>query len=238
MNNTMMTINDLDGIEMSITIATSNHNPNFLNLNFLIENGIVPEEWSNGQENIYTDNTSQVVFDGKVNIVNYKSKINFIESIDFKSLSNVDSPTIALRYTNVLAKLIDINYLTIDINFKGYIIYPQYSDLPHRYIFETLVRPPIQDWTEVGSHNLQGSLSFFYSFTNRELKLSIDEAMLKTGKEMESPILLFTGNFNYNISSKNNHNLENKSVKDCREVLEWSNDLEIYQKIVNQLLRI
>jgi hypothetical protein len=226
--------NNLDGIELSIVVTTTDYNPKLLNLGFLIDNQIIPNQWQNGQQLICTDDLSQVIFNNTINIVSSKNRISFIEDIDYKTLSEINSPTIALHSTNALSKLIDINYLNIDINFKGYIVYPQSSDLPHRYIFETLVRPPIQEWMEVGDANVQGSLSFFYSLKEREFKFSIDEAILKTSQLKESPVLLFTGNFNYNIS-ENNSKLD---IKDCKAILRWFDDLETYQKTVDQFVHL
>lgn len=227
--------NNLDGIELLISITNSDYDPSILTSKFLINNKIVPEEWRDGQQIMCKSNISQVIFPEKINVISYRNKINFIENIDLQELSNIKSPTIALRYTDTLTNLIDINYFNVDVIFKGYLVYPQYSDLPHRYIFETLVRPPIKEWTEIDGANLQGSLSFFYSFTNREFKLNIDEAMLKTLQRKESPVLLFTGNFNYKISDKSS---KNPDKKNCRVILGWLNDLEIYQKIVNRLLHL
>lgn len=231
----MMKKNDLDGIELVITITNSDYDPTILTSNFLINNNIVPEEWINGQQVICESNVSQVLFHDRVNIISRRNRISFIESIDLKALNNIKAPTIALRYTDALTTLIDINYFSVDVTFKGYLVYPQYSDLPHKYIFETLIRPPIQDWTEIGGSNIQGSLSFFYSFINRELKLSIDEAMLKTSQGEESPVLLLTGNFNYKISDKSS---KNSGGENCKVIFGWLNDLEIYQKLVNRLLHL
>jgi hypothetical protein len=231
----MIKKNDLDGIELNITITSSDYDPTILTSHFLITNKIVPDKWIDGQQIICENNVSQVLFPDRVNIISRRNRISFIESIELEALSNVKSPTIALRYTDVLATLLDIKYLNVDVSFKGYIAYPQNSDLPHRYIFEKLIHPQIQQWTEIGGSNIQGSLSFFYSFTNRELKLSIDEAMLKTSQGEESSILLFTGHFSY---KSDNSLSKSPETENCKVIIGWLNDCEIYQKIVNRLLHL
>jgi hypothetical protein len=229
----MIKENNLDGIELNITITSSDYDPTVITSGFLLANKIVPEEWIDGQQVLCDNKISQVLFHNRVNVISRRNRISFIESIYLETLSNVKSPAIALRYTNVLARLIDIKYLNIDISFQGYLSYPQYSDAPHRYIFEKLINQQIQEWTEIGGSNMQGSLSLFYSFTNREFKLSIDEGILRTSQGEASSVLLFTGHFNYKMDDNLSKTQE---TENCKVVVGWLNDLEIYQKIVNRLL--
>jgi hypothetical protein len=122
---------------------------------------------------------------------------------------------IALRYTDILSALINISYFSVNIIFKGYVLFPQNSDLPHRYIFQKLIRPAVEEWTEITSSAPQAGVNLFYSLVDKELKLSIDEAMLKTLEQDKSPIILFTGNFNYII---NDENSIVQSMKNCQVI--------------------
>lgn len=225
----------LDQIELGIVITTSNHNPELLSLEFLKSRMIVPDNWKDGQQVLSEKKVSQVIFSDRVNIIAHTNRITFIENLDLKALSSTSSPTIALRYTDALPALIDINYFSVNIIFKGYILFPENSDLPHKYIFQKLVRPPIEEWTEINISSLQGSVNLFYSFIDKEFKLSIDEATLTTLGKNKSPILLFTGNFNYSISDQESIV---QNVKSCQVILDWFHNLEIYRKIVDRFLNL
>jgi hypothetical protein len=67
--------------ELAIVIATENHNPTILNLDFLKCSGIVEEDWQLSRSPICHSQASQIVFQNGISLASQPDRIIFAEAI-------------------------------------------------------------------------------------------------------------------------------------------------------------
>ena len=82
---------------------------------------------------------------------------------------------------------------------------------------------------------MQQELKFVYQFEHSHCTLTIDEGKLRQS-EMESlPIVIFSGNFTYQISDRELNNRA-KAIKEI--VANWQDDFEIFQNIISEFTQV
>jgi hypothetical protein len=73
-----------------------------------------------------------------------------------------------------------------------------------------------------------------YTFDDRRLNLTINEATLQTPDNKVSAIALFNGNFDYDVATTIAPAAHTQRIKQI--VSNWQRDLELYKEVVGQFM--
>ncbi|MEN9517421.1 MAG: hypothetical protein RLZZ381_9 [Cyanobacteriota bacterium] len=79
---------------------------------------------------------------------------------------------------------------------------------------------------------MKAGLNLVFDYEDKQLSLSINEAGLKLPDSAQAPIVLFSGNFNYDLSALE---LEQVLPKLNSAITNWQQDLDIYTEVVGKL---
>jgi hypothetical protein len=211
--------------ELVIVIAAKNLNPIVLTPEFLKYSGIVPAEWELARQPMCTQQGSQVTFTNGISIVAQPQRVMFAEAIDGKVAAEVAIPSIARKYVQTLPNL---DYQAIGLNPRGYVTFDSEPGAARKYISEKLLSAG--EWQEVGTAPVRATINLAYTLERGVFNLSVNEAALRQPDETLTPIILFSGNFSYEMASlSGNEKLESL----CQALNNWQADLETYQDIVN-----
>lgn len=211
--------------ELVIVIAAKNLSPTILNPDFLRYSGIVPENWEFQRQPIYSDRVAQVIFTNGISIVAEPQRVVFIEAIDNKATTEVAIPGIARKYVQTLP---NVEYQAMGLNPRGYVTFDKGQDAARKYLAETLLSPG--PWNEVGIRPTRATINYAYTLERGQFNLSVNEAALRQQDETTTPIVLFSGNFDYDIAG----NTGSEKLESLYQSLEnWQGDLETYINIVN-----
>lgn len=211
--------------ELVIVIAAKNHNPTILNPDFLKYSGIVPTDWELARQPIYTNRVAQVTFSNGISIVAEPQRVMFMEAIDGKTSASVAVPGIARKYVQTLP---NVEYQAMGLNPRGYATFDKQPDAARKYLSETLLSPGA--WQEVGNAPMRATVNYAYTLEWGQFTLSVNEAALQQSDETNTPIVLFSGNFSYDIA---NITGEEKLNSLYQALSNWEADLATYKDIVN-----
>lgn len=210
--------------ELGIIIAVNNHKPTVLTPEFLKHTGIVPTEWELACTPLCTNNLAQVTYTNGVNVVAEPSLIMFVEPILYKDLNSIQAPSVARKYLQTLP---NAEYKTVRIIFKGYVTFDRQQSC-NKYLTETLLNSGA--WQSIGNENVRPGLNLSYSLDSCQLVLSINESRLRTIDETILPIVMFNGNFSYDLTD-DTFALRLASMQQA--IANWQADLTTYKEIVN-----
>lgn len=213
--------------ELAIVIAT-NADSTLLNPSFLTGSGIVPTNWELARQPVVSQRASQIIYNNGVNLIAQPNRLTLLETLKTSEEQPIETPAIASRFVQTLPHL---DYQAVGINFRGYIPFPASPSDARDHLFKTLLASG--PWLSIDGAKVQAGLNFIYTFSNNRLNLSINEAALSLPSEQQVPIILFSGNFDYDLSEVNapERHLHLQSL-----IKNWRNDLEIYTSVVNQFL--
>ena len=181
--------------ELSITIAAKNLNPTILNLDFLKYSDLIPEDWELARSPVYTKGVVELIFKNGIGIITQSDRIIFIEALNTKNLDKIEIPKIACKCIEKLPKL---DYKAVGINPRGYVTYNS-NDEAHRYFHQKLLNSG--EWQNLGKAPVTASLQLSYNMEKGQFNLAINQGMLKLPENQSIPVILFSGNFNYEIAS-------------------------------------
>lgn len=210
--------------ELAIAITAKNLNPNIVNLDFLTYSNIISSEWELARQPIYTKNLTQLVFQSGVAIVAQPNRIVFAETIDTKDIQESQISKVAAKY---IEKLPNVEYKAVGINPKGFVTFAQ-SNGASNYLLNNLLASG--EWRELGQTPVKAAIQLAYTLESSQFNLTINEGLLKISEEKSVPAVLFSGNFDYKIST----NEPEARLKYLHQILQnWKSDLEIYKKLIN-----
>lgn len=211
--------------ELVIVIAAKNNNPTILTADFLKYSGIIPGDWELARQPVFTNSASQVVFTNGVSIVAETNRIIFIEQVADKSADSITIPQIARKYVETLP---NAEYQAVGLNPRGYASFEQSEDAARNYVSQTLLAPGA--WQEIGTTPVRATVNYIYTLERGQFNLSVNEAAMRQADESITPIVLFSGNFSYEIAS----NSKEEQLKNLYKALSnWQADLDTYADIVN-----
>lgn len=211
--------------ELVIVIAANNHNPTILNPDFLKYSGIARADWELARQPIYTNRVAQVIFTNGISVVAEPNRVMFFEAIDGKAAASVIIPGMAHKYVETLP---NIEYQAISHNPRGYAAFDSQQDAASKYIAETLLSPGA--WQEVGYEPVRTTLNFAYTLERGQFNLSVNSAALRQQDETTTPIVLFSGNFSYELVGDTGA----ERLQNLHQAIDnWQGDLETYKDIVN-----
>lgn len=210
--------------ELAIVVAVQNQNPHLFAEDFLKQTGIVPSEWNLAQEPVYTERVVQITFENGLRLIAEPSRVMFIERMGDKPLDLLQAGTVARTYVETL-KMAD--YQAVGINFRSHVAYDRPAAAAD-YI-KSLLAPG--GWLAYANGRVRPKLSFNYDLTNRLLSVSIDEAALEVDDRQSIPVVVFSGNFNYNISQQS---AVPKSIAIANIIGNWQQEFDEYHGLINE----
>ncbi len=215
--------------ELAIVVTAKNYDPSLLNPGFLKHSGVVPEDWQLSGQPVVTNRGSQIVFNNGVYVGAQPNRLMFVEALNNKEdQTNAEAPGLALRYTEILRNL---DYQAVGVNFRGYITCNNSTGEGNSYLFDSLIQPG--EWQNCGTEPVKAGLNLMFTYEDKQLHLSINEAALKLPESEQVPIILFSGNFDRNLAAE--------TAGERLEKLEsfingWQKDLEIYTDVVSKFI--
>lgn len=210
--------------ELAIAITAKNLNPNILNLDFLTYSNIISPEWKLARQPIYTKNFTQLVFQSGIVIVAQPDRIVFAETIETEDIQELQISKVAGNY---IEKLPNVEYKAVGINPKGFVTFTDLNGASN-YLLNHLLASG--EWREFGQKPVKAAIQLAYTLESSQFNLTINEGLLKVSADKSLPAVLFSGNFDYKISS----NKPETRLKDLHLILDnWKNNLETYKQLIN-----
>ena len=210
--------------EQVTAIAVENHSPTVLTPEFLNYSGIVKSEWKLARQPICTSSGSSVTYTNGVSIVAEPQRIMFACALTEQATTEVKGPEIARKYVQALPQ---VKYLAVGNNFRGYATFDDQKDAARKYISETLLSKG--SWQEVGTQPMRATLNLAYTLERGVFYLSVNEAILQQPDETTNPVVLFSGNFSYDIAASD----ETQKLASLHMAIDnWQKDLDTYKDII------
>jgi hypothetical protein len=179
--------------EVSIVIAAQ-QSPSMLREDLLKYSGIIPANWQLVSQPVIGEQLSQLAFDNGCSIAAQPDRLMFLEAIGDKEPEQVAIGDIARKYVETMKAAA---YQAVGVNFRSYVPYPTDHDAADKYICNQLLAPG--DWQTYGKEHVRAALNLLYTLERGQLNLSINSATIQQPEQEPLPILLFSGNFNYDI---------------------------------------
>lgn len=214
----------IDVQELALVLSAQRHNPAILSPEFLKCSGIIPADWELARPPINNPQVSQVLFRNGVGITAQADRVLFVEPIGAKAPQDVEVARIAQQYIQALPRA---EYQALGINVRGFVPFAQDAQAAHRYMANTLLAPGA--WQDFGQQPVTAALNLVYTLNGRQLFLSVNEAALQLPDEGITPIVLFSGNFEYRLTDASENVLP--YLQGCLN--RWQIDLETFKDLVN-----
>jgi hypothetical protein len=212
--------------ELAIVIAVNKIDPTLLTPEFLSMTQIVPADWEPIGQTVRSYEGSQITYQQGISIVAQPQRISFVELILNKELEAIEVPKIAKSLAKVLANL---EFVGVGVNFRGYLDFDGNEAAAQRFMFSHLLA--LGDWQNIGVAPVQAGLNLGYTFPDKRLNMTINEASIQPPEQPPTPIILFSGNFDYNLNAPENAQDLNK----LEQVLtNWQQDLNMYREVVEK----
>jgi hypothetical protein len=209
--------------ELGIVVAMQQPNPNLVTVEFLKLSGIVPLDWQLARQPLNNDRISQLLFINGVSIIAEPNRIMFGESIGDKDINTLTVASIAQKYLDVFRSA---QYSAIGINIRSYS--PQASALAAtQYINHQLLADG--SWQNYGIAPIQAALNLVYTLEGRQLNLEVAPAGMQFAEREITPVILFSGNFSYNLSTPE---VGNNLVSVSQVLTNWQIDLSAYCELI------
>lgn len=216
--------------ELAIVITAKNYDPSLLNPGFLKYSGIVSSDWELAKKPVINNRGAQIIFNNGVYIAAQPNRLMFVEALNSKEdVKAAEIPQLAHRYIEILRT---IEYQAVGINFRGYATCSNTTVEENNYLIDNFIQPG--EWQNCGTKPVKAGLNLAFDYGEKQLSLSINEAGLKLPDSEQAPIVLFSGNFNYDLSSEE---LSQVLPKLNSVITNWQQDLEIYAEVVDKLQR-
>jgi hypothetical protein len=156
--------------------------------------GIIPSDWQLSRQPVVSEQLSQLAFDNGCSIASQPDRLMFLEAIGDKAPEAVMIGDVARKYVETMKA---VSYQAVGINFRSYVPYPTDNDAADQYICSKLLAPG--DWQKYGKENVRAALNLLYTLERGQLNLSVNSASIQQPEQEALPILLFSGNFNYDV---------------------------------------
>ncbi len=215
--------------ELAIVIAVKELDPTLLTPEFLNYSQIVPADWTVVGQPVRSFQGSQVSFQSGVSVIAQPQRISFAELATNKPAAELEIPKLAAKFVDVLGNL---SYLGVGINLRGYIDFGADRRAAREFIFQNLLAPGA--WQQMGTAPVQAGINLSYTFDDRRLNLSINEAILEIPERPASAIVVFGGNFDYDVAGTIAPAAHTQRIKQV--VTNWQRDLQLYQQVVERFM--
>jgi hypothetical protein len=215
---------NLNTQEVSIVLAAQ-QSPAMLREDLLKYSGIIPNSWQLSRPPMNGEQLSQLVFDNGCSIAAQPDRIMFLETIGDKDPEQVTIGDVTRKYVETMKAA---DYQAVGINFRSYLSFGTDREAADRYISDKLLAAG--DWQKFGKENVKAALNLLYEVDRGQLTLSINSATIQQA-ETELPILLFTGNFNYEVQ---NLPPEKRIPTMAVTIDNWITDFDTFQDLLKE----
>ncbi len=210
-------------------IAVKEIDPTLITPEFLKYSQVVPADWEVAGQPLRNFQGSQVTFQNGVSVIAQPQRISFAELAAEKETDALISAQLAVKLVDVLPSL---NYVGVGINLRGYIDFGSDTRQARDFMFQNLLAPGA--WKQLGNAPVQAGINLGYTFDDRRLNLTINEATLQTPDGQTSSIALFNGNFDYDVATTIATAAHTQRIKQI--VSNWQRDFELYKEVVGQFM--
>jgi hypothetical protein len=215
--------------ELALVIAVKEIDPTLITPEFLKYSQVVPADWEVAGQPIRNFQGSQVTFQNGVSVIAQPQRISFAELAVDKEADALISAQLAVKLVDVLPSL---NYVGVGINLRGYIDFGSDTRQARDFMFQNLLAPGA--WKQLGNAPVQAGINLGYTFDDRRLNLTINEATLQTPDRQTNEIALFNGNFDYDVATTIAPAAHTQRIKQI--VSNWQRDFELYKEVVGQFM--
>ena len=211
--------------EFSIVVLARSHNPTILNPDFLVYNGIVPEDWELEVDPICTEMVSRVVFANGVAIVTQPDRVIFTHTFGLEHPDQVGLPETVSKYVKILPH---VGYRALGMNPKGYVMLA--SEQACQTYVESFVSPG--PWRDFGIKKPKYSVRFTYEIEGWISNLTVDLGKVRVLDSKETPVVRFESNFHHEIVGEN----PKDRLQDlCGSIDNWEDVLRNYTNLVENV---
>jgi hypothetical protein len=218
-----MQTNDLQ--ELALVIAVENLDPTLLSPEFLHYSNLVPADWQLARTPIRTPQLAQIIFQNGISLIAQANRLTFVEPLVGKANDTVEIAQIAGRFVTTLPNLA---YRGVGINTRVIQPLSGLMDNAQSYLSKTLLVGG--EWQSLGSTPVKVGLNLSYTFDNRRLNLTLNEAVLQLPEQAQIPVVIFCGNFDYDLTQ----NSISETLSQLQHILQnWSADLDLFCKVVS-----
>ena len=182
--------------EMGIVLGIPQQDPTFFNLDFLTYTGIISNDWELSSQPKRSPQASQLNFINDVSLIAEPNQTMFLENLGEKAMDEIQIPKVANRFVDIMK---NINFTRFDINFRGYVAFPNSPRAAHNYFFKALLAPG--SWHSVGTAPIRAGLNLVYTFDEKKLNLSVQEAAIRRMDESSIAAIVFSGAFENDYSA-------------------------------------
>ncbi|MBW4559720.1 MAG: hypothetical protein KME32_00960 [Mojavia pulchra JT2-VF2] len=182
--------------ELSIVLVGNQINPTIIQPDFLKMSGIFPLDWELQQQPIVNSNMAQIVFKNGVSLIAQGRSVSFRETV---SPENANQPQILNLANNFIDKLPYADYQGFSMNPKIIMVFPNGRDIGQEFIVGRLLSPG--PWSSLGLAPVQAAVNFLYQLERCPLVLNLSSVEFQQADKVPLPALLFSGSFNYEVSS-------------------------------------
>jgi hypothetical protein len=212
--------------ELAIVIAVQKIDPTLLTPEFLTMTQIVPADWEVLGQPVRSFEGSQITYQQGVSIIAQTQRLSFVELVVNKDPKAIEVAKIAESLVKVLANL---DFVGVGINFRGYLDFEGQPEASSKFMFSHLLN--MGEWLTIGEAPVQAGLNLGYTFPDKRLNLTINEAAVQQPDQTSLPIVLFSGNFDYDLSATDSQADRGRLGKILGS---WQEDLKLYQDVVGK----
>jgi hypothetical protein len=211
--------------EVSIVIAAQ-QSPSMLREDLLKYSGIIPGDWQLSRQPVVGEQLSQLAFENGCSIAAQPDRLMFLEAIGDKEPETVAIGDVARKYVETMKAA---DYQAVGVNFRSYVPYPNDNEAADTYICNKLLAPG--SWQQHGKENVRAALNLLYTLDRGQLNLSINSATIQQPEQEALPILLFSGNFNYDVKEIP----AEKRIPTMAALIDnWITDYDTFRELIQQ----
>jgi hypothetical protein len=211
--------------EVSIVIAAP-QSPDMLREDLLKYSGIIPDSWQMSRQPMVSPQLSQIAFENGCSIASQPDRVMFLEPIGDKDPEKIVIGDLARKYVETMKAA---DYQAVGINFRSYVPYPGAPDAADEYVSNQLLA--VGDWQHFGKEKVRAALNLLYTIDRGQLTLSVNSATMQPPDQDPLPILLFSGNFNYEITDIP----KEKRIPTIAAMIDnWITDYDTFRDLIEQ----
>jgi hypothetical protein len=212
--------------ELLLVLAVNEFSPAVVNHEFLRLSGVIPESWELARQPVYSPQMVQLAFDSGLVLTVQPNRIILAESLEQKSLSDLQLATLAQKLIQALPNL---EYQAVGFNPTGHYAPESGNEAVKQYFNRTLMATG--PWMNVTAEAPRMTLNFSYLLDRCPLNLTVTEAGLRQEDESVKSVVVFSGNFNYLIGGTTTQERTGQVIEKLQN---WQADVQQYEQIINQ----
>lgn len=178
--------------KLALAIEVKPFRPRQLTEEFLKQEKIIPLDWK--QKRFVESNGVQLDFEEGVSILARNNLLILRETVEPQKLEKMLFSTVAHR---LIDQLKNKRYLKIQLELQRSFSIPSSANFGISYLKKSLLSPRFNQW--MGDNLISGEINYYYQLEHCKLSLKVKSFSKHKNNELSSPMLVFTGNFNYRL---------------------------------------